>query len=86
MASREAPPRWGHRRRRGGKCPTATRSAAAGRGRAVPPQASPKAAERSTAEVLRCARVRETEEKNRKEEEDDKWGPLVIERREFKQF
>ena len=66
-------------------------SAAAGRGRAAPPHASPRAvvpqhAERSTAEVLRCARVRETEEKNRKEEEDDKWGPLVIERREFKQF
>jgi len=46
----------------------------------------PQYAERSTAEVLCCARVRETEEKNRKEEEDDKWGPLVIERREFKQF
>jgi len=66
-------------------------SAAAGRGRAAPPHTSPRAAvpqhaERSAAEVLRCARVRETEEKNRKEEEDDKWSPLVIERREFKQF
>ena len=54
--------------------------------RAPPPHASPRAvvpqhAERSTAEVLRCARVRETEEKNHKEDEDDKWGLLVVERR-----
>ncbi|XP_039811735.1 translation initiation factor IF-2-like [Panicum virgatum] len=81
-----APPRPGCRRRRQARCcPAATRSAATGRGRVAPPYASPRVvvqqhAERSTAEVLRCARVRETEEKNRKKE-DDKWGPLVIERR-----
>ena len=51
-----------------------------------PRAAVPQHTERSAAEVLRCARVRETEEKNRKEEEDDKWSPLLIERREFKQF
>ena len=85
MAPREAPPRWGHRRRRGGELGVVLPPCAAPP-RAAPPHAPPwtvvpQHAERSTAEVLRCARVRETEEKNRKEEEDDKWGPLVIERR-----
>ena len=47
----------------------------------VPTGRVPQHAERSTAEVLHCARVRETKEKNRKEDGDDKWGLLVVERR-----
>ena len=73
-------------------CHNATRSTA-GRGSMALPAGAARLCRRAkfrlgratTAEVLRCVRVRR-EEKNR-EEEDDKLGPLVIERkREFKQF
>ena len=70
-------------------CHNATRSTA-GRGSMALPAGAARFRRRAkfrlgratTAEVLRCVRVRE-----RGEGEDDKWGPLVIERmREFKQF